>query len=70
MKNLKDKLALVFIKLVFGWTVLAISFDVFMLATLYFNPELGTKIGNTIMWKIDGAFKNDPDNIWYEAPKK
>jgi hypothetical protein len=20
--------------------------------------------------KFDGAFKNSPDNIWYEAPKK
>ena len=29
-----------------------------------------SKIGNEIMWKIDGAFKNDPNNIWYEGPSK
>jgi hypothetical protein len=39
-----------------------------MLITLFTNPELNTKIGNEIMWKIDGAFKNDPDNIWYTKP--
>jgi hypothetical protein len=22
------------------------------------NPELGTKIGNEIMWKLDGRFSN------------
>jgi hypothetical protein len=25
---------------------------------------------NKIEWKFDGTFKNNPDNIWYEAPKK
>jgi hypothetical protein len=69
MKKFKETLALRFVQLVFGWTVLALSFQVFMLITLFTNPELNTKIGNEIMWKIDGTFKNDPDNIWYEAPK-
>jgi hypothetical protein len=70
MKKLGEKLALVFVKLVFAWTVLALSFEVFMLITLQTNPELNTKVSNAIMWKIDGAFRNSPDNIWYEAPKK
>jgi hypothetical protein len=25
---------------------------------------------NKIEWKFDGTFKNSPDNIWYEEPKK
>jgi hypothetical protein len=25
--------------------------------------------GNEIEWKIDGTFKNNPDNIWYEEPE-
>ena len=35
-----------------------------------YNPELETKIGHEIMWKIDGTFKDDPNNIWYEGTKK
>jgi hypothetical protein len=69
MKNFKDAIALRFVQLVFGWTVLALSFQIFMMVTLVVNPELNTKIGNEIMWKIDGTFKNDPNNIWYEGPK-
>jgi len=56
MKNLKDKLFLGFVKLVFVWTILALSFDVFMLTLSFVNPKLETKIGNEIMWKIDGRF--------------
>jgi hypothetical protein len=69
MKNLKETLALRFIQLVFVWTVFALSFQVFMLFTSFTNPELSTKIGNEIMWKLDGTFKNDPNNIWYEGTK-
>jgi hypothetical protein len=69
MKKITDIIALRFVQLVFAWTVFALTFQMFMLVTLFCAPELNTKIGNAIMWKIDGAFKNDPDNIWYEAPK-
>ena len=27
-------------------------------------------IVNEIDWKIDGTFKDNPDNIWYEGGKK
>lgn len=70
MKNIKDLIALRFVQLVFGWTVLALSFQLFMLITSVVNPELESKVGNAIMWKIDGTFKNDPDNIWYEKKIK
>ena len=40
-----------------------------MMVTMVVNPELESRVGNAIMWKIDGAFKNDPNNIWYEGPK-
>jgi hypothetical protein len=69
MKNFKDAIALRFVQLVFAWTVFALSFQIFMMITSFTNPELNTKIGNEIMWKIDGTFKNDPNNIWYEGPK-
>jgi hypothetical protein len=70
MKNLRDILALRLIQLVFVWVSFALTFQVFMIITHFTNPELSTKIGNEIMWKIDGTFKNDPDNIWYEEPSK
>ena len=56
MNKIKDKLFLGFVKLVFAWTIFAISFDVFMLVTQYTNPELATKIGNELTWKLDGRF--------------
>jgi hypothetical protein len=56
MKNIKDKLFLGFVKVVLVWTCLALSFEVFMAVTQFTNPELNTKIGNEIMWKIDGTF--------------
>lgn len=64
--KIKENLFLRFVQLVFGWTVLALIFQIFMLVTLFANPKLNRKISNTIMWKIDGTFKNNPDNIWYE----
>ena len=70
MNKIKDLLLLRFAQLFFVWTVLALSFEVFMLITWQVNPKLNTKVGNAIMWKIDGTFKNDPDNIWYEKPEK
>jgi hypothetical protein len=56
MKNIVDRLFLVFVKLAFVWVMFALSFDVFMIVTHFTNPELNTKVGNEIMWAIDGRF--------------
>ena len=56
MKNIKEILFLRFVQLVFVWTVFALSFQVFMLTLSVTNPKLETRIGNEIMWKIDGRF--------------
>ena len=56
MKNLKENLALGFVKLAFAWTVVALTFQVTMMTLNVVNPELATKIGNEVMWKIDGTF--------------
>ncbi len=69
MKNIKDLITLRFVQLAFSWVIFALSFQVFMLVTTFVKPELSTKIGNELMWKLDGTFKNDPNNIWYEGPK-
>jgi len=69
MKNLRETIVLRLAQLLFVWVNLALVFEVFMIITNFTNPELNTKIGNEIMWKIDGTFKNDPNNIWYEGTK-
>jgi len=56
MRKIKDLLLLRFLQLVLGWTIFAISFQVTMLTLSFVKPELATKIGNEIMWKIDGRF--------------
>jgi len=56
MKSLKDRLFLVFVKLVLVWCIFAISFDIFMAVTQFTSPELNRKVGNEIMWAIDGTF--------------
>jgi hypothetical protein len=68
MKNLRETIALRLAQLLFVWVNLALLFEIFMLVTNFTNPELNTKVGNEIMWKIDGTFKNSPDNIWYTKP--
>ena len=56
MSTLKEKLFLGFVKGVFVWTILALTFQVTMLTLSAVNPELERKIGNEIMWTIDGTF--------------
>jgi len=70
MKKISETIVLRLAQLLFAWTILALSFEVFMIVTHFCNPELNTKVGNEIMWKVDGTFKNSPDNIWYEKPEK
>ena len=47
-----------------------VDFSTTDVAIEFTKPELATKVGNYLTWKFDGTFKNDPDNIWYEGPKK
>jgi hypothetical protein len=56
MNKLQQKLFEGYVKLVLAWTIVALTFQVTMLTLNFTNPELATKIGNEIMWKIDGTF--------------
>ena len=56
MNKIKDLLFLRFVQLCFVWTVVALTFQITMLTLSFVNPKLETKIGNEIMWKIDGRF--------------
>lgn len=66
--NLGDKLAWVFLSLVGIWIIFAICFQLFFVYLEFSGKhELQRNIVNWIEWRIDGTFKNNPENIWYEA---
>ena len=66
--NARDKALMAFMGLVGLWILFALCFQLFFVY-LHFSgkDDLATKISNEITWKIDGTFKNSPDNIWYNA---
>jgi hypothetical protein len=64
--NWKDKLAWAFISLVGFWIIFALCFQLFFVYLEFSGKhELQRNIVNWIEWRIDGTFKNDPVNIWY-----
>ena len=67
-QNIGEYLFKVFLTLVGVWILFAISFQMFFLY-LHFSgkEETARNIVNWIEWWIDGTFKNNPENIWYEA---
>jgi hypothetical protein len=70
LKNIGETIFKGYLVFVFIWLVFALSFDIFMIGVHFTDENLERKISNEIMWKIDGTFKNNPDNIWYEGPSK
>jgi hypothetical protein len=66
--NLGEKLFLGFLYLAIAWVITAVLFGIFM-TTLEFSgkTEMTRDISNWILWRIDGTFKNSPENIWYNA---
>jgi len=66
--NWKDKLAWFFLSLVAVWIIFAICFQMFFVYLEFSGKdELQRDIVNWIEWRIDGTFKNSPENIWYVA---
>lgn len=66
--NIGDYLFKGFLTLVSFWIVFALLFQLFFVYLHFSGKEdLATKIANEISWKIDGTFKNNPGNIWYNA---
>jgi hypothetical protein len=53
---MKIKLFEGFVKLCLVWVAFALSFQVTMLTLSYTKPELATKIGNELTWRLDGRF--------------
>ena len=66
--NWKDKLAWAFLSLVGFWVIFALCFQLFFVYLQFSGKEeTARNIINWIEWRIDGTFKNDPVNIWYNA---
>ena len=70
-KEIGEKCFLGYLYFAMTWVVFALGFQTFFMY-LHFSgqDEKAEKISNEITWKIDGRFKNSPDNIWYEESKK
>jgi len=53
------------------WIVFALCFQMYaVFLTVTDQEEKMTRISNEISWRIDGTFKNNPDNIWYVGNEK
>ena len=66
--NIGEYLFRAFLSLVGIWILFAISFQMFFVYLEFSGKhELQRNIVNWIEWRIDGTFKNDPVNIWYNA---
>ena len=51
------------------WVVSALLVQTFFIYLEFTHQEERMRdMVNKVEWKIDGAFKNNPDNIWYEGP--
>jgi hypothetical protein len=54
-----------------AWIAFALSFQMYAIyLTVSGQEQEMTRISNEISWKIDGTFKNNPENIWYEGDQK
>ena len=70
-QKIGDVMFKVYLGLVGVWLAFALSTQVFFIYLQFTNQEDRMRnIVNEIDWKIDGTFKNNPDNIWYEGSKK
>ena len=65
--NARDTALKAFVGLVGVWILFALCFQLFFLY-LHFSgkEETARNIVNWIEWRIDGTFKNNPENIWYD----
>ena len=66
--NIKEKICLGFLYFAVTWVIFGMIFGISM-AILEFSGqrEITRNMSNWIMWRIDGTFKNSPENIFYVA---
>jgi len=65
--NLKEKIVYVLLIAVGAFIACAFITQVYFVYLEFSgNGEKATQLANELTWKIDGTFKNSPDNIWYD----
>jgi hypothetical protein len=66
--NIKELFVKTFLIAATSFVVLALLFQLFFVfLEVSGRQEWATQISNEITHRIDGTFKNNPDNIWYNA---
>jgi len=70
-QKLYEIIVIILFSLAFIWVIFALMFQLFFVYLEFSGKtELQRNVINWIEWRIDGTFKNNPENIWYEEPKK
>lgn len=70
-KKVSDAMFKLYLGFVGVFIASALSTQIFFVYLQFTGQqERMTDISNKVSWKIDGTFKNNPDNIWYESPAK
>ena len=65
--KVKEILFSTFLVLTCVWILFALSFQLYGVYLISTNQdEKMTQITNEISWRIDGTFKDNPENIWYK----
>jgi hypothetical protein len=66
--NIGDKFVTILTSLVIFWIAFALCFQLFFVYLEFSGKhETARNVTNWISWRIDGTFKNSPENIWYDA---
>ena len=67
-RNLNSYALNALLTVVSAWIFFALSFQLFFVYLEFSGKhEMARNVTNWISWRIDGTFKNDPVNIWYDA---
>lgn len=67
LANFREYIFHIFIRLVLLFVISALSVQIlFVTLELTGKSDLASKLATEIMWRIDGTFKNSPQNIWYD----
>jgi hypothetical protein len=69
LEKIQHGLVKTFVFSCLAFVCLALCAEVGMVAIHFTNPEKESRLANEFAWKFDGTFKDQPGNIWYEAPK-
>jgi hypothetical protein len=66
--SLREKVFLAFLSLAGVLIIGALLFQVtFIFLEFSGRSEIASQIARELSWKFDGTFKNDPNNVWYNA---